>query len=99
MIEGDAPAAGGKALLASRTNTLFSAPMVLAMLGGPHFAQSGAGYGAAVTSNALWASLALIAVIEVNAIIGKQGPITTVPGVIMSSLALTVVFAGIFIIL
>lgn len=96
MVDGDGPAAGAKALLASRTNTLFSGPMVLAMIGGPHFSQSGLGYGSALASNALWASLALIAVIEVNAIVGKQGPMTTVRGVIVSSLVLTVVFGGIF---
>ena len=96
MVDGDAAAAGGKALLASRTNTLFSAPMVFGMVGGAHFAQSGAGYGSAIISNALWVSLALIAVLELNAIIGKQGPLTTVRGVITSSLVLTAVFAAIF---
>ena len=36
MKEGDAAAAAGKAVLASRTNTLFSGPMLLGMLAGPH---------------------------------------------------------------
>ena len=98
MVEGDAAAAGGKALLASRTNTLFSAPMIFAMIGGPHM-YAGGGYGSEVVSTALWVALGLIAVLEVNGIIGKQGPMTTVRGVIVSSLALTGVFAGIFIIL
>ncbi len=93
MVEGDGPAAGAKALLASRTNTLFSAPMVFGMLGGPHFAHSGLGYGQAnLTTNALWISLALILVIELNGLFGKQGPITTVKGVITSSLVLTGIF-------
>lgn len=99
MVEGDGPAAGAKALLASRTNTLFSAPMVFAMLGGPHFAQTGGGYGSAIVSNSLWVALGLIAVLELNGIIGKQGPMTTVRGVIVSSLALTGVMGLIFIIL
>ena len=99
MVEGDAAAAGGKALLASRTNTLFSGPMAFSMLAGPHFAASGAGYGAALGSNALWAGLGLIALLELNAIFGKQGPMTTVRGVIMSSLALTGAFAVIGIVL
>ncbi len=97
MVEGDAAAAAGKALLASRTNTLLSAPMVFGMLGGPHFAQSGFGYGSGmVASTSFWISLGLIALIELNGLFGKQGPITTVRGVISSSLVLTGVFAVIF---
>ena len=96
MVEGDAAAAGGKALLASRTNTLFSGPMLFGMLGGPHFAASGAGYGSPVLTTALYIVLGLIAVLEVNAIVGKQGPMTTVRGVIGSSLVLTVVMVAIF---
>ena len=97
MVEGDGPAAAGKALLASRTNTLFSAPMAYCMLASPHI-----GYGAnsllSVNGGgvALYLVLALIAALEVNAIIGKQGPMTTVKGVIHSSLGLTVVMALIF---
>jgi len=98
MVDGDAPAAAGKALLASRTNTLFSGPMLFAMLAGPHFAQTGGGYGSAVMSNALWIAIGLITLIELNGIFGKQGPLTTVRGVISSSMFLTGVFASIFII-
>ena len=47
LVEGgDKAAAGAKALLASRTNVLFSAPMLLGMLAGPHYV--GQGYGSAV---------------------------------------------------
>ncbi len=99
MVEGDAPAAGAKALLASRTNTLFSGPMVFAMLAGPHFAASGAGYGAAVSGTGLWAALAIIAALEINGIVGKQGPMTTVRGVIVSSLVLTAVLVAVLIML
>lgn len=95
MVEGDAAAAGGKALLSSRTNTLFSGPMVFSMLGGAHFAATGAGYGAPMLSNSVYIALGVIAVLEINSIIGKQGPMATVRGVIMSSLALTVVLVGI----
>ena len=97
MVEGDGPTAAGKALLASRTNTLFSAPMAYCMLASPHI-----GYGADSLlsvnggGTALYVVLALIAALEVNAIIGKQGPMTTVKGVIHSSLGLTVVMALIF---
>jgi uncharacterized membrane protein len=97
MVEGDGPTAAGKALLASRTNTLFSAPMAYCMLASPHI-----GYGADSLlsvnggGTALYVVLALIAALEVNAIVGKQGPMTTVKGVIHSSLGLTAVMALIF---
>ncbi|OUR73855.1 antitermination protein NusG [Methylophaga sp. 41_12_T18] len=87
MVEGDGPAAGAKALLASRTNTLFSGPMAFAMLASPHMS----GYGAEVGSTAMWAVLAIVVALEVNAIVGKQGPMTTVRGVIVSSLILTAI--------
>ncbi len=87
MVEGDAAAAGGKALLASRTNTLFSAPMAFCMLAGPHYA----GYAktANMGNNAMWAALAVVVLLELNAIFGKQGPMASVRGVIVSSLVLT----------
>jgi uncharacterized membrane protein len=91
MIEGDAPAAGAKALLASRTNTLLSAPMLFAMLAGPHYA--GHGYGTAVGGTGLIAALVVIGMLEANAIKGRLGPIASVRGVIVSSLVLTAVFA------
>lgn len=91
IVEGEGPPAAAKALLASRTNTLFSAPMAYCMLASPHI-----GYGADTLLQAngggagLYAALAIIAALEVNAIIGKQGPMTTVKGVIHSSIGLTV---------
>jgi len=93
MVEGDAPSAGAKALLASRTNTLFSAPMAFCMLAGPHFS----GYGMGTGSMAMWTALGIVAVLEVNALMGKQGPMTTVRGVIVSSLALTAIIIGILV--
>ena len=93
MVEGDAPSAGAKALLASRTNTLFSAPMAFCMLAGPHFS----GYGMGTGSMAMWTALGIVAVLEINALMGKQGPMTTVRGVIVSSLALTAIIIGILV--
>ncbi|TLU67394.1 antitermination protein NusG [Thalassotalea litorea] len=93
MVEGDGPAAAGKALLASRTNTLFSGPMLFFMLAGPHYA----GYGMGVGSTALWVCLAIAAVLEINALAGKQGPMTTVKGVITSSIVLTAIMVGLFV--
>ena len=40
-------------------------------------------------------ALAIIAAIEINAIVGKQGVLTTIRGVITSGFVLTVVMAGI----
>ncbi len=97
LVEGgDAAAAGAKALLASRTNVLFSGPMAFGMLAGPHFGMTGlsGAYGSTVGGVGLIAALAIIAALEVNAIAGKQGPMTTVKGVIHCSIGLTVILAG-----
>jgi len=93
MVEGDAAAAGGKALLASRTNTLFSGPMVFCMLAGPHFAAYGKTMSTSTT--AMYVALAITVVLELNAIFGKQGPIASVRGVIVSSLLLTAVMVAV----
>ena len=92
MKDGDGPAAGAKALLASRTNTLFSGPMVYFMLAS---ANKGHQYSTEGLSTGLWVALAVIAVLEVNALKGKQGPMASVNGVIFSSIALTAVLVGI----
>ena len=84
---GDKAAAGANALLASRTNTLFSAPMLFGMLAGPHYGQ----YGTEVGGTGLTVMLVIVLALEVNALKGKQGPMTTVNGVIGYSLALTAV--------
>ncbi len=98
MVEGDGPTAAGKALLASRTNTLFSGPMGFMMLAGPHFGQLGGGYADKIDgSTGLWVALAIIAALEVNAIVGKQGPMTSVTGVIHCSIALTAVLAAVLV--
>ena len=79
--------AAASALLASRTNTLLSVPMLYLMVASAHY------FRADVAENAvaLWVGVAIVAAIEANAIWGKTGPIATVKGVIWSSLALTVV--------
>ncbi len=98
MVEGDAAAAGGKALLASRTNTLFSGPMAFCMLAGPHFGGLGVGYANYHLSsnlNATYAGVAIVILLELNAIFGKQGPIASVRSAIVSSLVLTGVIVAI----
>ncbi len=92
IVEGDAGVAGPKALLASRTNTLFSLPMLWGMLASKHGVYSGAGLGPIDMGDmGLLIPLILILVLEANAIFGKLGPIASVKGVIHSSLGLTVV--------
>jgi len=85
MKEGDGPASAAKAGLASRTNTLFSGPMLLGMLGSKHL------YIADMSATGLYACLALIVALEVNALVGKMGPMASVKGVIHCSIALSAV--------
>lgn len=84
MKEGDGPSNAAKAGLASRTNTLFSGPMLLGMLASKHLPLAGSMTG-------LYIAMGLIVLLEINAIMGKQGPMATVKGVIHMSLLLTVV--------
>ncbi len=92
LSEGDKVAAGGKALLASRTNTLFSAPMLYGMLASKHGVQIQA---MSFSDIGFLLALAIIVLLQVNAVIGKTGPIASVKGVIHSSLILTVVIFGV----
>lgn len=88
LVEGgDKAVAGAKALLASRTNVLFSAPMAFCMLASAHRGFTGSATG-------LYVALGIVAVLEINGLIGKQGPLASVVGVIHVSLALTAVLVG-----
>ena len=88
MKEGDVAAAGAKAGLASRTNTLFSVPMLMYMVYSVH----GGNVGMGISMNALYLGLGIILAIEANAIWGKMVPaITSVRAVIISSFALAIV--------
>ena len=82
-------AAAAKALLASRTNTLFSLPMVFFMVSHGHFTMGAGNWATA----GFWIGLAVILAIEANALWGKTGPITSVKGVIGSSVVLTIAMA------
>ena len=82
MKEGDGPAAAAKAGLASRTNTLFSGPMLLGMLGSKHL------YIADISTVGFGVAMGLIVVLEANALFGKMGPMASVKGVIHCSIAL-----------
>ncbi len=87
------PAAAGalaKAGLASRTNTLFSIPMLFLMASSRHLPQINQDIHSAGLL-ALATVFGLIALIEANAIFGKQGPMASVRGVIGLGFALTAV--------
>jgi uncharacterized membrane protein len=86
----EAAAAAPKAALASRTNTLFSLPMLYLMGSSAHLASGSLASG----TTPVLICVAIIVALEANAIFGKQGPLTTVTGVIHCGLALTVVLAG-----
>ncbi len=100
MKEGEGPVAAGKAGLASRTNTLFSGPMLFGMLGSQHLpvlwgSGADAVYAAQLNPVAVWICLGIIAALELNALFGKTGPMTSVVGVIHCSIGLVAVFWGI----
>ncbi len=92
----DAAGAGAKAGLASRTNTLFSLPMLFFMGSSMHMTN---GLLTDSSTTALVLMMLIILVLEGNGIMGKQGPMTSVKGVICSGLLLTVVLYGIIAIL
>ncbi|HKJ17867.1 MAG TPA: urate hydroxylase PuuD [Xanthomonadales bacterium] len=86
--EADPRAAGAlaKAGLASRTNTLFSIPMLFFMASSVHLAQL-----MTASTVAKVVSVAIVLALQVNGMVGKQGPLTSVKGVIHMGLLLTLV--------
>jgi len=92
MKDGDVATAAAKAGLASRTNTLFSVPMLMYMVYSAHAPGS---YLVLEdwSSLSLIIGLAIIIVIEANAIWGKMLPvIASVRAVITSSFVLAIIF-------
>ncbi len=90
--EADPAAAGaaGKAGLASRTNALFSIPMLFFMASSVHLAQLAIPLGSASTLSKI-VVFGLILLLAINGIKGKTGRITSVKGVIHMGLLLTLV--------
>lgn len=89
-----AAGAGTRALVASRTNTLFSVPMLFFMAAASHLP-----YAISETSKTgtLAAVLGVILLaIEANALKGKVGPLATVKGVITFGFVLTAVILAVF---
>jgi uncharacterized membrane protein len=84
----EAGPAAPKAALASRTNTLFSLPMLFFMGSSAHLPH---GILGGETTTALVVSLVIIIALELNGIFGKPGPMASVKGVIHMGLLLTAV--------
>lgn len=84
----EAAAAGARAMVASRTNVLFSIPMLFFMGAASHLPLS-------VRTLNFWPLAIVMAVIlgalELNALKGKVGPMASVKGVIHSGVGLTLV--------
>ena len=92
MKDGDVASAAAKAGLASRTNTLFSVPMLMYMVYSAH-AQGSYLVLDDWNMTSLIVGLALIFAIEANAIWGKMLPvIASVRAVITSSFVLAIIF-------
>ena len=85
----EAAGAAPKAALASRTNTLFSLPMLFFMGSSAHMPNGLAMDDARCT--ALVSALVIVLLLEANAIFGKQGPMASVRGVIHCGIGLTAV--------
>jgi uncharacterized membrane protein len=91
--EADPAAAGclAKAGLASRTNTLFSLPMLFFMGASAHLIGDGRlpmSSEGGTSMLAIILTLAIVLALEFNAIKGKTGPMTSVAGVIHSGIGL-----------
>ncbi len=89
-----AAAAGGKAGMASRTNTLFSIPMLFFMGSASHLPSLARDADVGASVQGYWITAAIvIALVEINGLIGpgaaSQKPLTTVSGTIHAGLALT----------
>ena len=90
----DAADAGAKAGLASRTNTLLSLPMLYLMVYSAHSPVKAQLLLKTEDLTGLWVGIAIILLIEANALFGKMNPmIASVKAVIHSGLVLAIIFA------
>ncbi|MDZ7686914.1 MAG: urate hydroxylase PuuD [Gammaproteobacteria bacterium] len=88
--------AAPKAALASRTNTLFSIPMLWFMGTSAHMPT---GMVADASMLALVIALLIVFALEANGIFGKQGPMQSVAGVIHMGILMTIVLYGVMLLL
>ena len=92
LKDGDAMAAGAKALLASRTNTLLSAPMLFGMLASKHGSFgviSGGMQGATFSDPGFVLAVLIVVALEINAIFGQLRQLANLSAVLHLSIALT----------
>lgn len=88
---GDKAAAAPKALLASRSNALFSAPMLYGMLASKHGPGGGGFDGLSLLDPGLLLALLIVLALQYNAMRGALWKMASIGGVIHLSLALTAV--------
>ncbi len=91
-----AAGAGGRAGMASRTNTLFSIPMLFFMAAASHLPSLAKGADVGLHVLNYWiAAFLIIGLVEINGLIGPgattQKPLTTISGTIHGGLAVTAV--------
>ncbi len=85
----EAAGCAARALVVSRTNLLLSVPMLFFMAASSHLAIPLSETSSVGGYFAVFAVIALV--VEINALKGKMGPMTTIKGVIHSAFALAVV--------
>ena len=96
LKDGDMAVAGPKAALASRTNTLFSLPMLYFMVSSFHYPHGGYLMRGDMSMEALYVGLLIILAIEANAIWGKMLTIiTSVRDVIVSGFVLAIALSSV----
>jgi len=96
-----AAAAGRRAALASRTNTVFSIPMLFFMGAASHYTSL---MGQSGSRGVFWLlALVIIGLVELNALVGTQGgtkkPLDSVSGALWFGFILTAIFYLLFLVL
>ncbi|MEK6601440.1 MAG: urate hydroxylase PuuD [Candidatus Binatota bacterium] len=98
----DAAARGRRAALTSRTNTVFSIPMLFYMGAASHYGFFGQASAGAMIGMTIIGGL-IIAAIEINALVGSQGPtkkpLDTVSGTLWAGFILSAILHLLFLIL
>ena len=96
LKDGDTAVAGPKAALASRTNTLFSVPMLYFMVSSAHYPHGGYLLAGNMSMESFYVGLLIILAIEANAIWGKMLTIiTSVRDVIVSGFVLAIALSSV----
>ena len=97
----EAAASARRAALTSRTNTVFSIPMLFYMAAASHYPMGQANAGSATALIVI--SAVIMAGIELNALVGSQGatkkPLDTISGALWAGFILTAVFYLLFLVL